>query len=404
MKTLNPNLLRTMSPPVMQAREWLEKISPKSKNCLLNMSQAAPTEPPHPHVKNAMAQALVNDPTLSVYGPVFGKPELRNEVARNWSQIYNGDISSSQVAITSGCNQAFKVISTVLATPRDTVMITAPWYFNHKMCLDMLGIQVEILDLEEDLTPSLKRAEKQFNKTLKAIVLISPNNPCGLSYSPELIQDFYNFAKEKGIYLIIDETYRDFIDTGIKPHNLFSDPHWPETLIHLFSFSKSYRLAGYRLGCFIANTQILQQAEKVLDTDTICPNQIGQVGALFGLQNLSSWLSDQREIILERKRLIETGFKNLTGWNLLSCGSYFAYIKHHFDVDSETLVKRLLEEENLLVLPDIFFENPEAKQDFRKIGEHVRVAFANANNLGIEEFFKRLKRFTTNNSSQLRSS
>ncbi|MBN8211258.1 aminotransferase class I/II-fold pyridoxal phosphate-dependent enzyme, partial [Bacillus sp. NTK071] len=82
----------------------------------------------------------------------------------------------------------------------------------------------------------------------KAITLVSPNNPGGVEYPPELLAAFADLARRHGIALIVDETYRDFHTQDGPPHGLFADPDWDDTFIHLYSFSKAYRLTGHRVG------------------------------------------------------------------------------------------------------------------------------------------------------------
>ena len=82
----------------------------------------------------------------------------------------------------------------------------------------------------------------------RAIVLISPNNPTGAVYPPATIHAFYELAKKRGIALLLDETYKDFLPVGQRPHELFSRPDWRGTLVHLYSFSKVFALTGYRVG------------------------------------------------------------------------------------------------------------------------------------------------------------
>ena len=85
-------------------------------------------------------------------------------------------------------------------------------------------------------------------------MLVSPNNPGGVEYPAETLTAFRDLCRGRGIALIVDETYRDFdsrIEQG-RPHDLFTDPDWADTFIHLYSFSKAYRLTGHRVGAVIA--------------------------------------------------------------------------------------------------------------------------------------------------------
>ena len=385
----------------MDARRWLLETRRETNLELLNLSQAAPVDPPHDDLLDKLAEAVKNDPSANLYGPVLGNTELREEIATRWSILYEGDISPTQVAITSGCNQAFAASIAALAKPGDSVMIAAPWYFNHKMWLDMMGIDTITLTLEKNLQPDVERAKRLISKNLKAILLISPNNPCGTEYSRETILEFFQLAKQNDLSLIVDETYRDFLSTDNQLHELFRDPEWDRNFIHLYSFSKAFRLTGHRVGAIVASESFLTQIEKHLDSVSICPNQLGQIGALFGLRNLLPWLEGERNKILQRKSAITEGFELLPEWKLLGCGAYFAYVTHPFNISSEKLVKLILQKTNMLMLPDTMFEQPNPAGNVRKIGQQIRIAYANIDQNQIKDFFQRLNQFTKDNQNYI---
>ena len=391
---VNPFIANTFAPPVMEARNWLLETKLPKNLKLMNLSQAAPIDPPPKEIRQAIADAALNEPKAHLYGPVLGNDDLRSELSKNWQKIYNAAIKNHNVGITSGCNQAFCATIATIASPGDNIIIPSPWYFNHKMWLDMAAIETSVLPVEDNMLPSTVMAENLINKKTKAILLVTPNNPTGIEYPNELLVNFYKVAKKHGIALIIDETYRDFHSLEGTPHSLFQENNWENTLISLYSFSKAYRLTGHRVGAIIASTTRLAQIEKFLDTVSICPNQLGQIGALYGLQNLSDWLSQERLEILNRKKAMEQGFKNLGNWKLKGCGAYFAYAEYPFDLPSDVLCKRLLSDKGILTLPETMFTPATQKGTTNLKKRHIRIAFANINLKEINEMFDRLKDFS----------
>uniref|UniRef100_UPI0035C80935 aminotransferase n=1 Tax=Yoonia sp. TaxID=2212373 RepID=UPI0035C80935 len=347
----------TFAPPVMEARRWLDGVSHPADRPLLNVSQAAPVDPPPAAMREAMAQIIMQDAEAHLYGPVLGLPALREEVARQWCKNYGGIIKPDQVAITSGCNQAFAAAIATLCTEGDEVIIPVPYYFNHRMWLDMSGVTTMPLMVGAGMIPSADDAAKRITSRTKAIALVSPNNPCGVEYPAETLRAFMDLARAKGIALIVDETYRDFDSRTGPPHDLFSTDDWDDTLIQLYSFSKAYRLTGHRVGAVIAGATRLAEIEKFLDTVTICPNQLGQRAALWGMQHLGDWLAGQRLEILDRRAAIHENFPLLVdkGWQLLGCGAYFAYLRHPFAMSSADLAPLLVKEAGVLLLPGTMF-------------------------------------------------
>lgn len=384
---LNPAMATTDSPPVMEARRWLDGVVFPPDRPLINVSQAAPVEPPPLALRQAIADAALHDDAAHLYGPVLGLPALRTEIAQQWSASYGGNIQPNQVAITQGCNQAFTAVMSTLAGTGDEVILPTPWYFNHKMWLDMQGVRTVPLATGAGLIPQAADAAALITPKTRAIVLVSPNNPGGAEYPAETLADFMALARERKIVLIVDETYRDFDSRIGAPHQLFTDPQWADTLIHLYSFSKAYRLTGHRVGAIVASESRLVQVEKFLDTVAICPNQLGQIGALWGMQNLGDWVATERLEILSRRAAITNGFSSLTDWALLGCGAYFAYIEHPYALPSDQLAQKLVQQASILTLPGTMFQ-PAGSPDGKR---QLRIAFANIGGTEITEFFNRLK-------------
>ena len=383
---LNPHMAATFPPPVMEARRWLAGVSFPPERPLINISQAAPVDLPPLALRQAIAEAAVNNPEAHLYGPVLGLPALRAEIAAQWSAQYGGQVTESQTAITQGCNQAFCAVMSTLAAAGDEVILPTPWYFNHKMWLDMQGVKTVPLPAGAGLIPEAEAAAQLITPRTRAIVLVSPNNPGGAEYPSQTLAAFRDLCRARGLALIVDETYRDFDSRSGAPHDLFTDPDWDDTLIQLYSFSKAYRLTGHRVGAVVASPARLFQIEKFLDSVAICPNQLGQIAALWGMQNLSQWLAGERAEILARRAAMVSGFAALPDWKLLGCGAYFAYVEHPFAEASDALCKRLVREAGLLMLPGTMFQPEGSAAGARQI----RIAFANIDAAGIAETFRRL--------------
>lgn len=383
-----PRTATTFPPPVMEARRWLQGVTHPADRPLINVSQAAPVDPPPAPLRQVMAEVALTNDAAHLYGPVLGLPELRTELATQTAQHYDGTVTADEVCITSGCNQAFAAAIATLCAEGDEVILPTPWYFNHKMWLDMSGVTSVPLPTGAELLPDPDHAAALITPRTRAISLVTPNNPGGVEYPADLVQAFFDLARKHKIALIIDETYRDFDSRSGPPHALFQDPDWHDTLIHLYSFSKAYRLTGHRVGAMIASAARLAEVEKFLDTVAICPGQIGQHAALWGMQNLSEWLSNERTEILARRAAITDQMPKLIahGWQLLGLGGYFAYMQHPFDISSAELAPKLVKDAGILCLPGTMFCPSKDPAGHRQL----RIAFANLDVAGICILFDRL--------------
>ncbi|MCP1169918.1 aminotransferase [Limimaricola litoreus] len=378
----------TFPPPVMEARRWIEGVEFPPHRPLLNVSQAAPVDPPPEPLRRAMAEIVMQDASAHLYGPVLGLPELRAEIAATWSRDYRGEVAPEQVAVTSGCNQAYCAAIAALCGEGAEVILPAPWYFNHRMWNDMAGVRTVPLDTGPALLPDPEEAAALITPATRAIVLVSPNNPGGVEYPAALLAAFRDLCRTHGLALILDETYRDFDSREGAAHDLFADPNWADVLVQLYSFSKAYRLTGHRVGAVTASVARIAQMERFLDTVTICPTSLGQKAALWGMQNLGDWLTGERTEIIARRRAMEASFARLEGqgWQLMGCGAYFGWIEHPFAETSDALAQRLVHEAGVLLLPGTMF-TPEGSEAGRR---QLRIAFANVDAGGIAELETRL--------------
>ena len=376
-------------PPVLEVKNWLSNPDLQPSKPLIDVSQAAPTEPPPEKMLEFMANKILCDNAVNTYGPVLGLDELRESLASKWSRQYQGEVSNQNVAITSGCNQAFCASISSFTSENDEVIIPTPWYFNHHMWLQMAGVKSIPLDTDANMNPIIEKAEALITDRTRAIVLVSPNNPSGAIYSNQLLQKFFDLCKSNQIRLIIDETYKDFHPNASQPHTLLENNNWDQVLTILYSFSKTYRMTGHRIGALLTSKENLIEIEKALDTFTVCPPQLGQYAANWGLNNLEAWAAERRTEILQRAKHFSEKFQPLSaaGWSLRGCGAYFAFVEHPFEDESNILAPLILRDQGILLMPGTMFypkHNPLGSRSFR-------IAFANIDKNKISTLLERLK-------------
>ena len=376
-------------PPVLEVKNWLSNPDLQPSKPLIDVSQAAPTEPPPEKMLEFMANKILCDNAVNTYGPVLGLDELRESLASKWSRQYQGKVSKENVAVTSGCNQAFCASISSFTSENDEVIIPTPWYFNHHMWLQMAGVKSIPLDTDANMNPIIEKAEALITDRTRAIVLVSPNNPSGAIYSNQLLQKFFDLCKSNQIRLIIDETYKDFHPNASQPHTLLENNNWDQVLTILYSFSKTYRMTGHRIGALLTSKENLIEIEKALDTFTVCPPQLGQYAANWGLNNLEAWAAERRTEILQRAKHFSEKFQPLSaaGWSLRGCGAYFAFVEHPFEDESNILAPLILRDQGILLMPGTMFypkHNPLGSRSFR-------IAFANIDKNKISTLLERLK-------------
>lgn len=369
----NPFVIDTGTPPIPEARAWLDVYDGRH-GPVLNLSQAAPGSPPPPEVLEALARAAA-DPATSTYGPILGEDALRTAYAKHTSYMYGAEVPSKEIAITTGCNQAFIVAVLAVAKAGDAILLPEPWYFNHQMTLQMLGIRLVPLPCraENGFVPDIAEARDLMRRDrCKALVMVTPNNPTGAIYSPSVVRAFGDLAVESGAWLVLDETYRDFLNAeGTRPHDLLADKSLAAHVIQLYSFSKSYAMPGHRIGALRAPAALMPEIVKILDCLQICAPRVGQMALAGAIATLAAWREANRADIVARARAFERALANSSGWMIRSIGAYFAYVEHPFPAaNAAHIAKRLAETAGVLALPGTFFGG--ASQD-----RYLRFAFAN---------------------------
>lgn len=370
--SLNPAVAGVAAPPIAAVQSWVRGRAFTAERPLLDVAQAVPSYPPADALIDHVA-AVSRRPDTGLYAPILGLPALREAFAAHLCEDYGAALAPTDVAITAGCNQAFCVALSALAGPGDEVVLPLPYYFNHRMWLDMQGIRAVPLPFAADRggVPTVEAVAAAITSRTRAVVLVSPSNPTGAEYPPALLEAVFALARERRIALVLDETYKDFRARPAPAHRILGEPGWGDTLVQLHSFSKSYSLAGYRVGAVVGGPRLLAEIEKLMDCVAICASRIGQEAALYGVTHLADWRAEKAALMRARMATLDRAFgDNRLGYRLVSAGAYFAYVRHPFEgVGSTAVAERLAREHAVLCVPGEMFGPGQEP--------YLRFAFAN---------------------------
>lgn len=385
MPALSPLIRATAAPPIPAARAWAARYD-GAAGPAIDLTQAVPGYPPHPDLLAKLAEAA-GSRAAAGYGPIDGDPALREALAADMAAAYAAPIGAADIAITAGCNLAFSMAMAVLAAPGDRVVLPTPWYFNHRMALAMQGIEALPLPCraEDGFLPDPDHlAALLAEGGVRALVLVTPNNPTGAVAPPGLIARCAALCRAAGAWLVLDETYRDFLPAGQSPpHALFQESAWRDGVIHLYSFSKAYCVPGHRVGAIAAGPAFRAELLKALDTLQICPPRPAQAALAWAIGALGDWRAGNRAVMAGRAAAFRRAVEQLPGWRLDALGAYFAYLRVPADgPDALAVAEALAARRGLLGLPGPFFGPGQER--------HLRLAFANAELAAIEQVPARL--------------
>jgi aspartate/methionine/tyrosine aminotransferase len=351
---------------------------------LLDLAQAAPSYPPAAEMTEHVAR-VAREPDGAGYVPSPGLPRLREALAADLSRSYGSPVGAGQLVVTAGCNQAFCLVVQALAAPGDEVIEVLPYYFNYDMWLRMNGIAPRYLEPGPGLVPDPAAAQALITPRTRAIVLVSPGNPSGVTIPPDVLAAFFEVARRHDIALILDETYRSFRGTAEPAHELLADPDWARTLVSLHSFSKDLALPGYRVGAVLASAELNREVMKLLDCVAICAPRVGQEAAWAGLSSAQEWRRARADEVLGRQRGLEQAMAGRPGgFELLTCGGFFGWIRHPFaGAGTAAVARNLITRYDTLVMSGTDFL-PDDRQ-------MLRVSFGNLDLAGLAEFARRLE-------------
>ncbi len=387
MLALNPLVTGIEAPPIMAAHGWAARYD-GARGPALDLCQAVPGWAPHPDMLTHLA-AEAGASGNARYGLIGGDLALREAYAAEVSQVYGGRVEPGDVAITAGCNQAFFLAMLTLARAGDAVLLPLPWFWNHQQTCTMLGIEARALPCRaaDHFVPDPAVAERLIDDRVRAIVLITPNNPTGAVYPPATIAAFADLCQRRAIMLIVDETYRDFLPAGQeRAHDLFQRPDWAAHVMQLYSFSKAYCVPGARMGAVVASAAIVEQFVKVLDCLHICPQRPAQAALAWAIGALGEWRAGNRDQVNRRAAAVRAAFAGLPEWRMDSLGAYFAYVRHPFaGVEGSAIAERLAAEFGAVCLPGSAF-GPDQER-------YLRLAFANLSTEGVAALAERLQHY-----------
>ena len=351
---------------------------------LLDLSQAAPSFPPAPEVAARIA-AVAHEPDGARYAPQPGLPALRETFAADLSGAYGAAIDASEVLITAGCNQAFCLVASALASPGDSVVLATPYYFNHDMWLRVEGVEPRHWAAGPDLLPPVETLADHVDETTRAIVIVTPGNPTGVTIPPERIHAIAAEARRLGLPLIVDETYRTYRGTDDPAHSLFVASDWGDHVISLHSFSKDLAIPGYRIGAIVGSVPVVVETLKLLDCVAISAPRIAMEAVITGLTASGSWRQDQVARIARLQQRFEAAMADRPGgFEVLSAGAYFGWVRHPFsDAATDDIVRRLVLDHDVLVIPGTAFTPTDDRM--------LRFSFANLTDDEIDELPRRLE-------------
>jgi aspartate/methionine/tyrosine aminotransferase len=292
------------------------------------------------------------------YGPVEGSPDLVEALRRKLSAENGIDVGSDRrIVVTAGGNMAF--VNTVLAVtdPGDEVILVAPFYFNHDMAIVMAGCRTVAVPTDGNYQLRIDAIQSALTPRTRAVVTISPNNPSGAVYPERTLREVNALCAAHGVYHVHDEAYEYFTYEGVKHFSPGSIAGGTPHTISLFSLSKTYGMAGWRVGYMVIPDDLFEAVNKIQDTNLICPTIVSQVVAEAALQAGSGYCRARVGELAEVRRLVLDACRAVSDICTVPTpdGAFYCLVRVHAAMDPLTLVERLITEHKVAAIPGTAF-------------------------------------------------
>jgi len=345
--------LKSVQTPIIPVIGELIRQNPGT----ISLGQGVVWYPPPPQAA-AQLEGFLANPVLNKYQAVYGIPELVGEIERkleaeNRIEVGNG----SRVFVTAGGNMAFINVLLSIVDPGDEVILNLPFYFNHEMAIVMASCRPVLVPTDDRYQLQPRLIEAAITPRTKAVVTVSPNNPTGVVYPESALREVNRICRERGVYHIHDEAYEYFTYGNARHFSPGSIAGSADHTISIFSLSKSYGFASWRIGYEVIPDHLFGAVNKVQDTVLICPPVVSQYAAVGAMQAGGGWCREKLVALSEVRQIALDLLGGLGDRCLVpeADGAFYFLIRLATGLPSMTVVERLIREHRVAAIPGSVF-------------------------------------------------
>ena len=336
--------IRRLAPLVAAARKAGKTIY------ALNIGQPD-IETPRPILDRLRAY----DAALIPYGPSQGLPEFI-EALRAYYRGVGLTLAAEDIFVTTAGSEAILFTLGAICDPGDQVLVFEPFYTNYNGFATMVGVTpVPVTTRAEDgyHLPSRAAIESKIGPKTRALLLCSPNNPTGTVYTDAEMAMLASICRDRGLYLIADEVYREFVYDGGTHHSALTLPGLSDQVVVVDSVSKRYSLCGVRIGNIVSKNRELMDAILRFGQARLCPPTLGQYACTALTEVPHSYVEDVVARYEKRRDTVYGALAEMPGVVVRKpegafyiCGrlpvddanGFAEFLVRDFDADGETVV------------------------------------------------------------------
>lgn len=325
---------------------------------IIDLGIGSPDKPPAPHVYQALRDAVDN---LSNYGypSSRGSKELRDTIAWWYNERFRVNLDpESEVLVLMGSQDGLGHLPLGFLDPGDIVLIPDPGYPVYAAGAILAGAEMYSMPLKEenDFLPDFKAIPESIAQKAKMMILNYPNNPVAAVADISFFKQVVEFAQKYGILVCHDFAYSELAFDGYRPPSFLEAPGAKEVAVEFHSVSKTYNMAGVRLGFVVGSSEAIEALTRIksnIDYGVFLPIQEAGIAALKGpqdsvLNTVASYMS-RCDILLEGLAQI--------GWQIRRPkGTMFAWANLPKGyTSSEAFAEELLRKTGVVMVPGVAF-------------------------------------------------
>jgi L-glutamine---4-(methylsulfanyl)-2-oxobutanoate aminotransferase len=313
---------------------------------LVDLGRGNPEVGPPPHVIERLAE-VAQEQRAHGYPPFRGLPALREAIAERYRAEYGVELDpETEVATVPGTKTALVELAMVLAERGSRVLLPDPGYPDYPSGVALAGARLEplLLDADRGWAPLWDEAPRD---DVAAVYLNYPSNPCAVAAPPGVFADAVRFAAETGAAIVHDFAYGDLVFDGRRPQSFLAAEHAKDHGVEMFSMSKTYGMAGWRLGFVVGNAEIVERIDLIQDharAGIFVAVQEAGIAALTGPQES---VAERRDTYQRRRDRVFEALATTRVAAPVCEGTFYLWIQLPEGVSLE----RLLEEHRVAVAP-----------------------------------------------------
>lgn len=317
---------------------------------------------------------FLSDPEKNKYQGTAGTPELLEALAAKLAAengVRVGAAEGARLMVTAGGNQAFFNVVLAILDPGDEVILPTPYYFNHEMAIVMANARPVLVATDKNYDLDVDAIRAAITSRTRAVVTVSPNNPSGVVYSASTLAAVNRLCAERGLLHINDEAYEYFVYDGATHFSPASLPGAAAHTISLYSMSKAYGFASWRIGWMVYPAALEPALRKIQDTIIICPPVISQYAALGALREGAAFVRGKVAALATTRALALQALAELEQEGLAEIpaakGALYFLLRLRASTPPLAYATRLIKEHAVAVIPGDAFGLTQ--------GCHLRIAY-----------------------------